>query len=744
MSVPMVPPTPRRILISDLCDVAETYLEPAQVQRLFAAYLFGAEAHQGQKRRSGEAFIFHPVAVAYILAQMRMDGPTLCAAILHDVLEDTPLSPNELTQHFGEEVTHLVDGVSKLTRMPTETREEAQAASFRKMILAMSRDIRVIIIKLADRLHNMRTIHYMKPASQKRIACETLDIYALIAARLGMNAIRTELEDLSFSVLYPIRYRVLVAHVKRYTQRRQDVLQTIQTAISQRLSQQGLQETEVVRADRHYYGIYRKMRERKRDTESLNSIASFTQVINICRFRIVVADVSQCYQALGVVHNLYKPVTEQFRDYIAIPRINGYQSLHTTLFGPQGLHVSIQIRSLAMQEIADMGIASRDLYRLNEVQAQDHCVQITQQRAIDWLRSLLEMQQSTGNSQEFLEHVKMDLFPNEVYVFTPKGKILQLPKGATALDFAYAVHTDVGNHCMAVKVDHEYVTLDTVLESGQTVEVIIDQSHKPTPRHLNQVITARARSQIRLFLRNQERTDAKALGIRLLNNELARFHFTLEQLDEQQLAHICTAFHLDDVDQLLVDLGLGNRMVALVTQQIANALAPETQQQPASNPSNAPTASSEATPFLYPLLIRGTEGMMLQFSRCCRPIPGDGIVGFISAGRGITIHRTGCKNVKEHRHQPEKYLAVAWEEPTEGEFLVDIRVDVTNQVGVLAMVATALTRMGINIEQVFNENKDGFSSVLCLCVAVRDRQHLAAVMRHLKRLEVVTRIHRVR
>ncbi len=742
MSVPLIPHTSCRVLISDLCALAETYLEPQQVKILFDAYLFGAEAHQDQRRRSGEAFIFHPVAVAYILAQMRMDGPTLCAAILHDVIEDTDYAPDDITQLFGEEVTHLVDGVSKLTRMPFETREEAQAANFRKMILAMSRDIRVIIIKLADRLHNMRTIAYMKPASQLRIARETLDIYALIAGRLGVNAIRSELEDLSFAVLYPKRYRIIAHQANRHTQRRQDTLATIQDAISQRLMQQGMPDAEVARSDRHCYGIYRKMREKKRQSHNGNSVGSFSQVIKACRFRIVVKDVAGCYQALGVVHNLYKPITEQFRDYIAIPRINGYQSLHTGLFGPQGLHVAIQIRSQAMQEIADMGIASRGLYRLHDVTA-DSCTQVTQQRAIDWLQSLLEMQQSAGNSQEFLEHVKMDLFPNEVYVFTPKGKILQLPKGATALDFAYAVHTDVGNHCMAVKVDHDYVTLDTILESGQTVEVIMDQETKPTPRRLNQVITARARSQIRVFLRNQERADATALGTRLLNTELARYHLVLDQFNDEDQIKIAEACEVENLEQLLVEVGLGNRIVSLVAHQIAKELQllPPNLQELENIPSVTLADNHNAS---HPLMIKGTEGMMVQFARCCRPIPGDDIVGFISAGRGITIHRTVCKNVKDFRQPSTKYLAVAWEEHVEGEFLVDIWVDVTNRVGVLATVATALTRMGVNIDNVTNENRDGFSSTLCLSIAVHNRQHLASVIRHLRRLEVVTKIYRQR
>jgi GTP diphosphokinase / guanosine-3',5'-bis(diphosphate) 3'-diphosphatase len=732
-----------RVLISDLCELAETYLEPAHVKSIFAAYLFGAEAHEGQYRRSGEAFIFHPVAVAHILAQMRMDAPTLCAAILHDVIEDTPCLQEEITRLFGEDVTRLVDGVSKLTRMPSQTREEAQAESFRKMILAMSKDIRVIIIKLADRLHNMRTIAHMKPESQKRIARETLDIYALIAGRLGMNAIRTELEDLSFAVLYPVRYRVIEQAVTRHSQIRRDILQHIETAISQRLAQHQLTDAQVIRTDRHYYGIYRKMREKKRDIDSGKHIDTFKGVIEACRFAIVVKDSAQCYSALGVLHNLYKPVTEQFKDYIAIPRMSGYQALHTTLFGPQGLKIAAQIRSQAMQEIADMGIASQGLYRFNEVSHETR--QVTQQRAIDWLRSLLEIQQSAGNCQEFLENVKMDLFPNEVYVFTPKGQILQLPRGATALDFAYAVHSEVGLHCHLVKIDNNYANPHTVLESGQTIEIFVNKNSYPIPKHLSQVVTVRAHSQIRSFLRHQQTTDAKKLGRRLLENELAPYRIRLNQLTEEQLQQLLMVANCQQLDQLLIQIGSGHPVTAVLTHQIAAMFKIPSLTESLSRDNDPTEEQGSSTSESKTLLIKGTEGVMLQYARCCRPIPGDDIVGFVSAGRGLVIHRSHCKNVRDHRQQGnDKYLNIAWDHQVQGEYIVDVRLDVTNEVGVLATIATTLTAMNVNIETIANENEGVYTSMLCLSISVRDRQHLASIIRDLRRLRVVTKIQRMR
>ena len=715
--------------IDDLCRVAETYLSVAQVKQIIAAYEFGAQAHTGQTRRSGEAYISHPLSVALILAEMQMDEQTLCAAILHDVIEDTPVTKAEVADLFSEAVAELVDGVTKLGKMHYATREEAQAASFRKMLIAMHRDIRVIIIKLADRLHNLRTIRYMKPASQRRIAKETVEIYSPIAGRLGMNALRINLEELSFQTLYPRRYQILSKYVNRFIEKYGDLFKTLEKSIGQRLENQSL-SADLKQVEKHTYSIYCKMRERKRRNDH-KAAGSFDQVLKLLHMHIIVNSVDECYRTLGVVHNLYKPVIEELRDYIAIPRLNGYQSLHTTLVVPQGVYLRVHIRTQAMQEIADTGIATHGLYRFNDNNEQlDNCTKLTRQRANEWLSSLLEMQSNTGNSLEFIEQVKMDLFPNEVYVFTPKGSILQLPRGATAIDFAYAVHTDVGNKCIAVKIDGDYANVDTVLHSGESVEVLTADWAKPNPNWLNFAATARARSQIRLYLRNQEQQEAVTLGEQLLNKELHSHGLQFSNLSDAQIAHLLDVFKLSDWSQLLTDIGLGNRMASLVVRQIEIII------------SEDDALLDPASVNQEPLKIKGTEGLLVTFSRCCRPIPGDKVVGYVTAGRGITVHRKNCKNLLDYQQHPERLIAVEWEEGIDNQFAADIRIQVPNKVGVLATIASALTNMGINIENVNNESCDGISSLLHFCIRVRDRSHLAAVIRHLRRLEVVTSISR--
>ena len=703
-------------LISDLCNLLEGYLEPEQVAEVYRAYLFGAEAHEGQHRLSGEPFIYHPLTVARILAEMRMDYQSIAAAILHDVIEDTATAKEQVAEGFGEEVAELVDGVSKLTHIEFENRQEAQAENFRKMMLAMTRDLRVILVKLADRLHNMRTLGPMPPEKRRRIARETLEIYAPIAARLGMNAVRLELEDLGFAAYYPLRYRVLFEAVRKARGNRKEIVQKIGSAIEERLRQEEL-DCEVVGREKHLYSLYLKMR---------NKHLSFNEVMDVYAFRIIVDRVDTCYRVLGAVHNLYKPVPGKFKDYIAIPKANGYQSLHTVLFGPYGVPVEVQIRTRDMERVAEAGIAAHWLYKTGDGQANN-----AQARAREWLRNLLEMQMQAGNSVEFLEHVKIDLFPDEVYVFTPKGEILELPRGATAVDFAYAVHTDVGNHCVAARIDRRLQPLNTQLVNGQTVEVISAPTARPNPAWLNFVVTGKARANIRHFLKNQRRDEAVSLGRRLLDKALTAIDASLDELPPARVKAVLDASGLVRLEDLLEEVGLGDRSAPLAARALAGDDDEEMGQEAAS-----------ANP--QPLYIKGTEGTVVNFAKCCRPIPGDPILGYLSSGRGIVIHSEGCKNVADYRKRPEKWIHVRWEDAIDSDFPVDLRIEVANQRGVLATIAAAISEAGANIDNVDVEDRDGIHTALRLTVSVRDRRHLARIMRRIRAVEQVVRITRAR
>ncbi|NIR60169.1 MAG: bifunctional GTP diphosphokinase/guanosine-3',5'-bis pyrophosphate 3'-pyrophosphohydrolase [Gammaproteobacteria bacterium] len=703
--------------MSDLCALLETYLEPAQVSEVYRAYLFGAEAHEGQHRLSGEPYIYHPLAVAKILATMRMDAESLIAAILHDIIEDTPTAKEQLREAFGEEVAELVDGVSKLTQIKFRSRAEAQAENFRKMFLAMAQDIRVILIKLADRLHNMRTLGVMPEYKRRRIARETLEIFAPIASRLGINTMRLELEDLGFAALYPMRYRILEREVRKARGHRKEIVAKIQTAVEQRLEDEGV-AGKVIGREKHLWSIYQKMRSKA---------LSFSEVLDVYAFRIVVGAVEDCYRVLGIVHNLYKPVPGRFKDYIAIPKANGYQSLHTTLFGPYGVPIEVQIRTQDMDNVAESGIAAHWLYKSREASGAR-----AQARAREWLRELLEIQRSAGNSLEFIENVKVDLFPDEVYVFTPRGEIMELPRGATALDFAYGVHSDLGNKCVAVKVDRRLVPLRTPLRTGQTVEIITAPGGRPDPAWLDFVVTAKARSSIRHYLKNLQREEAVALGRRLLERSLGAFALTLDALGDGHVKAALADLGVVDLETLLEDIGLGNRMPLLAARRLAHireGLAGNRVQE----------ADSED-----PLLIKGTEGMVVNLAKCCRPIPGDPILGFVSAGRGIVIHRGSCRNVAEYRNRPEKWVEVQWDTGVDGEFPVEIRVDVANQKGVLATVAATIAELNSNIENVELSEREGVTTTLVLTVTVRERKHLARIMRHIRAIPQVSRAYRPR
>ena len=679
-----------------------------QIEQVVQAYEFGANAHDGQTRLSGEPYISHPVAVAQFLADMHMDPQAIAAAILHDVLEDTGTPIAELEAQFGSEVALLVDGVSKLDQIHFTSRAEAQSESFRKMMLAMIEDIRVILVKLADRLHNMKTLDAMPREKQARIARETLEIYAPIANRLGINHMKVDLEDLGFRYLYPYRYAVLERALKRSKGSQRQIVKKISEQLRKAMQEEDI-EGEVQGREKHLYSIYRKMAERKRPLDD---------IVDVYGFRIIVNDVNTCYRLLGVVHGLFKPMPARFKDYIAIPRINGYQSLHTTLFGPKGLPLEVQIRTAEMNRVAESGVAAHWQYK-----AIDKTSATPQVRAREWLSNLAEIQQS-GSSEEFLESVKVDLFPDRIYVFTPKGDILPLPKGATTVDFAYAVHTDIGNRCVAAKIDRNLVPLRTTLENSQTVEIITARGAKPNPNWVTFVTTAKARSAIRQRMKNMRTSESTDLGKRLLDRSLKDLGSSLRKVGKVRMREALDELGLADTNELFGQLGLGERLAPLTARFLAGVTDDDDKSDKAS------------------LVIAGTEGMVVSYAKCCYPLPGDDVMGYLSSGRGVVIHRTSCGNLANFRKQPEKWLAVTWEEDVDKEFSSQIQVDTANKTGVLAEVAAMIADSHSNIEQVSVLDRHEDCTVLTFLIQVRDRIHLAQIMKNVRKMPNVIRITR--
>ncbi|MBM3357543.1 MAG: bifunctional (p)ppGpp synthetase/guanosine-3',5'-bis(diphosphate) 3'-pyrophosphohydrolase [Betaproteobacteria bacterium] len=689
------------------------YLKPEDITQLESAYHFSEAAHEGQFRKTGEPYISHPLAVASILAEWHLDTQALTAALLHDVMEDTAVTKTEISRNFGKPVAELVDGVSKLDRIEFETHEVAQAENFRKMLLAMARDVRVILIKLADRLHNMRTLDAVESDKKRRIARETLDIYAPIANRLGLNRIYQELEDLAFQHLYPDRYRVLSKAVKAARGNRREVVSKVMDSIKRRLKSSGV-EAQVHGREKHLYSIYRKMREKH---------LSFAQVLDVFGFRILVKDVAGCYLALGALHSLFKPIPGKFKDYVAIPKANGYQSLHTTLFGPFGSPMEIQIRAIEMHKIAEAGVASHWLYKSSDTSLSD-----LQKKTHQWLQSLLEMQSQSGDSVEFLEHLKVDLFPDEVYVFTPKGKIMALPRGATAVDFAYAVHTDIGNRCVAVKINQDLMPLRTELKNGDRVEIITAAHAKPNPLWLNFVVTAKSRSRIRHFLKTMHYQESSQLGERLLNQALGALGSALGEIKGAQWDRFLRDAGAKSREEILADIGLGKRLAAVVARRLL----------PLGEP------GSNEVPMPGSVIIRGSEGLAVQFAQCCKPIPGDPIIGIISKGQGMVIHTHDCPAIIRARHDPDRILDVAWDPDTRKLFDVSIKLVVANQRGVLAKVAAEIAGAGSNIQNVAVDPEDGSDYTnMYFTLQVSDRLHLARILRSLRGITEVVRLSRV-
>ncbi|CDZ95034.1 MULTISPECIES: bifunctional GTP diphosphokinase/guanosine-3',5'-bis pyrophosphate 3'-pyrophosphohydrolase [Pseudomonadaceae] len=698
--------------IDTLADRLSTYLGPDQVNLVRRAYFYAEQAHDGQRRRSGEAYVTHPLAVANILADMHMDHQSLMAAMLHDVIEDTGIPKEALTAQFGETVAELVDGVSKLTQMDFQTKAEAQAENFQKMAMAMARDIRVILVKLADRLHNMRTLEVLAGEKRRRIAKETLEIYAPIANRLGMQAMRVEFEDLGFKAMHPMRSERIRAAVRRARGNRNEIVQKIEQSLIHCLEREGL-EGEVMGREKHLFSIYKKMRGKRK---------AFNEIMDVYAFRIVVDKVDTCYRVLGAVHSLYKPLPGRFKDYIAIPKANGYQSLHTTLFGMHGVPIEIQIRTREMEEMANNGIAAHWLYKSSD----DESPKGTHARARQWVKGVLEMQQRAGNSLEFIESVKIDLFPDEVYVFTPKGRIMELPKGSTAVDFAYAVHTDVGNTCIACRVNRRLAPLSQALESGSTVEIVTAPGARPNPAWLNFVVTGKARTHIRHALKLQRRSESISLGERLLNKALTGFETSLEAISQERIKAVLGEYQMDVIEDLLEDIGLGNRMAYVIARRL---LASSNEEQPNAD---------------GPLAIRGTEGLVLNYAKCCTPIPGDPIVGHLSAGKGMVVHLETCRNISEVRHNPDKCIQLSWSKDVTGEFNVELRVELEHQRGLIALLAGSVNAADGNIEKISMDERDGRISVVQLVVSVQDRVHLANVIKKLRTIKGVIRITRVR
>lgn len=698
--------------IEALSHRLSSYLETPQINLVKRAYYYAEQAHDGQKRRSGEAYITHPLAVADILAQMHMDHQSLMAAMLHDVIEDTGISKKAIAKQFGETVAELVDGVSKLTQFEFESHAEKQAENFQKMALAMANDLRVILVKLADRLHNMRTLGAMPPEKKRRIAKETLEIYAPIAHRLGMNDMRMEFEDRGFYAMYPLRATRLQAALKIARGNRKELVEQIQTSIEKRLARENLTAI-VLGREKHLFSIYEKMRLKKK---------YFKEIMDVYAFRIVVDSVDTCYRVLGVVHNLYKPVAGEFKDYIAIPKANGYQSLHTVLVGMHGVPIEVQIRTKEMDEMANNGIAAHFLYKSNS----DDSLNNSHNRARQWVQGLLEIQRRAGDSLEFIENVKIDLFPDEVYVFTPKGKIVELPQGATAVDFAYAVHTDVGNACVACRINGRLAPLSQPLQSGQKVTIITAPGAQPNPNWLNFAVSGKARSAIRHYLKNQRHHQSVTLGRRMLSRALADIHLDLDQLNDEQQQKLLKVTQMDSMEALLEDIGLGNR----IAYAVAKILKPEA------------SAKTKGANIYSPLTIDSSEGMLITFARCCRPIPGDPIIGHISSGKGLVIHQDTCRNMAEIRHNPEKVSHVNWAPTVSGEFLVDVRVEVESERGIIATLATRITEQGGSIEHINVQERDAHNSVINLCIGVRNRIHLANILRRIRVLSFVIRIGR--
>ncbi|OOE61369.1 bifunctional GTP diphosphokinase/guanosine-3',5'-bis pyrophosphate 3'-pyrophosphohydrolase [Salinivibrio kushneri] len=694
-------------LFDSLKEVASQYLPESQLEALRQAYLVARDAHDGQTRSTGEPYIIHPIAVARILAEMRLDCETLMAALLHDVIEDTEVTKDDLQQRFGDVVADLVDGVSKLDKLKFRDRKEAQAENFRKMVMAMAHDIRVILIKLSDRTHNMRTLGALRPDKKRRIARETLEIFAPLAHRLGIHNIKVELEELGFEALYPNRYRVLKKVIAQARGNRKEMIQKIHAEIEGRLEDAGI-KARVLGREKNLYSIYNKMKNKEQ---------RFHTIMDLYAFRVIVGDLDTCYRVLGQMHNLYKPRPGRLKDYIAVPKANGYQSLHTSMIGPHGVPVEVQIRTEDMDQMADKGVAAHWAYKSGTDRPSGTTAQ---KRAQRWMQNIIELQQSAGSSFEFIESVKSDLFPDELYVFTPKGRIVELPVDATAVDFAYAVHTDVGNTCVGARVNRQPYPLSQPLKNGQTVEIITAPGARPNAAWLNYVVTARARTKIRQVLKTMRREESVTLGRRLLNHALGEKN--LADINPERVDAVLSDLKLKTSDDLLASIGLGELMSVVIARRLLD-------QDPA-----APTEGK--------MPIRGADGILVTYANCCRPIPGDPIIAHVSPGKGLVIHRETCANIRGHRQEPDKYMPVEWADDFEQEFSTRVRVDMQNHQGALADLTNTIAATGSNIQGLTTEERDGRLYTIFVRLTTKNRVHLANIMRRLRVMPNVVKVSR--
>ncbi len=689
------------------------YLDPEEISLVTKAHFYAQNAHQGQYRRTGHDYITHPTAVAQILAEMRMDHQTLMAALLHDVIEDSDTNKGTLSREFGSSVAEMVDGVSKLSKI-FASRAEAQAENFQKMAMAMAKDIRVILVKMADRLHNMRTIGVMSPNQRRRIARETLEFYAPIANRLGIHSMKTELEDLGFRALYPLRADRIERAVKSARGNHRTIVEEIRQTITAALNREGI-NAEVIGREKNSFSIYRKMKTQHK---------SFTEIMDVFGFRIIVSQADACYRALGVVHSLYSPVASRFKDYIAIPKVNGYQSLHTSLFNTHGAPIEVQIRTKQMHAIAQNGIAGHWLYKTEGEFESSH------QRARQWVKDLMELQRRAGNPLEFIENLKIDLFPDEVYVFTPKGDIMELPKGACAVDFAYCVHTDVGNRCVACRIDGQLAPLSQRLESGQRVLIMTSDDARPNPDWLTFTVTSRARSAIRHELKHQQRGESVALGRKLLNRALGGANTSINDLDFRRLRRVFTELGVRKLDELLSAIGNGDLMAYVAAQKLVSADDPE--------------FALVAVEGGGPVAIRGGEGLVINYGRCCGPVPGDHIVGHVTPGKGLVVHIETCSNLSDvRRRASHEIIPARWTSTTSGEFHTTLKVDVKRRKGVLAEIASVVTATDAGVENIGVEERSAEISTLKIATTVTNRSHLARLLKRLRSVAAVINVSRI-
>jgi len=711
------PLLPADTIDSRLTLILKEYLQPEEIDLVWRAYRLSNKAHEGQKRSSGEDYISHPVSVACIAAKFHLDAASIQAALLHDVVEDTQVTLEDIATQFSPQVAKIVEGLSKLDKIHFNDATHAQAENFRKMLLAMSQDVRVILIKLADRLHNMQTLEHLKPEKRLRIAQETIDIYSPIANRLGLNSMYQELEDLAFRYIHPLRYKTIHKAILSARGNRKEVVGKILDDINTKLKRFKIKAT-VSGREKNESSIHRKM---------IKKHTSFSQINDIYAFRVIVEDEKDCYLALGALHSLYKPIAGKFKDYLAIPKANGYQSLHTTLFGPFGTPLEVQIRTESMHNLAEAGVAAHWLYKTND----SHITQL-QQQTNQWLKKLLEIQSDESDSLEFLEHLKIDLFPDEVYVFTPKSKILALPKGSTVIDFAYAVHSDVGNHAVAAKINQTLVPLREEIVTGDHIEVMTAPLAKPNPAWLNFVITGKARSQIRGYLRNAESNDLIILGYSMLNNALKAFRIDPDSIKKKHWDKLILDYHLKSKDDVLVDIALGKKVNVMVAHQLTNIM------------DGVKKAKSQSK-FLDVITIKGSDDMAIELASCCHPIPGDPILGYINKDRGLIIHTHDCSTIKKYNLDPERWVDVEWEPNSDILYKVSLSVLVANETGMLAKMASAIAVASSNIENVSVEESDGSNFVnINFVVQVKNRLHLAEVIRSLRKITKVSRISRLK